>query len=235
MKRGSIKAFVLFTFVLGLFSTGAEAATIKGKVSFEGTPPVLQQIKMESDPTCHATHPQGFTSEEVVVNPNGTLKNVFVYAKEGVAGKFDAPKEPVVMDQKGCHYTPHVFGIQVNQPLQIVNSDNTLHNVHALPTKSKPFNLGMPIQGMKLTKTFGSPEVMVKVKCDVHPWMGAYVGVLEHPFYGVSGEDGTFELKNLPPGQYTVEAWHEKYGSQSQAVTVGSPDETKEIGFSYKG
>jgi len=127
----------------------------------------------------------------------------------------------IVIDQKGCQYLPHVLGIQVGQNLQIVNSDNTLHNVHSLADRSKQFNLGMPIQGMKVKKKFTSEEIMVKFKCDVHPWMNAYIGVLSHPFYGVSGDDGSFSINDLPPGDYVVEAWHEKYGTQTQSVSVG--------------
>jgi hypothetical protein len=188
---------------------------------------------MDADPVCLLQHKGGAASEEVVVNPNGTLKNVFVYVKEGLQGqKFEAPKDPVVFDQKGCHYEPHVFGIMTNQPLQILNSDGTLHNVHALPKNSKEFNLGMPIQGMKLTKAFAAPEIMVKIKCEVHPWMAAYGGVVEHPFYAVSGDDGTFTIKDLPPGEYVLEAWHEKYGTQTATVKV---PETTEASFTFKG
>ena len=145
---------------------------------------------------------------------------------------FPAPPEPVTIDQLGCQYHPHVFGIQVGQTLQILNSDNTLHNIHSLAEKNKQFNLGMPIQGMKLTKKFDQPEVMTKLKCDVHPWMHAYIGVLPHPFYGTTGEDGTFEIKELPPGEYTLEALHEKYGTQTQKVTVGEGSQTADFTFS---
>jgi hypothetical protein len=180
-------------------------------------------------------HPEGITNDSVVLNPNGTLRNVFVYVKEGLGEqKFDAPKEAVVFDQRGCQYNPKVFGIQVNQPLEIINSDDTLHNVHSLSANSPQFNLGMPIKGMKLKKSFSKPEVMVKIKCEVHPWMGAYAGVLDHPFYSVSGEEGSFEIKNLPPGQYVIEAWHEKYGLLTQNVTIGADSDTQAIQFEYK-
>lgn len=222
--------------VFSLFSVQpvkAAGSGVTGKVTFEGTPPVPQVLRMDADPVCSSQNPNGLPSEEAVVNPNGTLKNVFVYVKQGVEGqKFEAPKDAVTFDQRGCRYHPHVFGIMANQPLQIVNSDGTLHNVHALPKNSKEFNLGMPIQGMKLNQKFTAPEQMVKIKCDVHPWMSAYAGVMEHPFYAVTGEDGMFSLKDLPPGEYTIEAWHEKYGSQTAAVKV--PDQT-EVNFSFKG
>ena len=191
---------------------------------------------MGADPKCQLAHPNGVANDDVIVNSNGTLKNVFVYVKDGLAGKtFDTPKEAVIFDQKGCQYTPRVFGIQVNQPLEILNSDDTLHNVHSLSANSQQFNLGMPIKGMKLKKSFAKPEVMVKIKCEVHPWMPAYAGVLDHPFYSVSTDDGTFALKNLPPGNYVIEAWHEKYGVQTQNIAIGSDADTKDAQFQYKG
>ena len=210
------------------------AGTVTGKVSFTGTAPAAQPIDMGADPVCSGQHPDALKSEEVVVNSDNTLKNVFVYIKAGLEGKtFPASAEPAVIDQKGCHYEPHVLGAMVGQDLQLINSDNTLHNVHAMPEKSKPFNLGMPITGMKLKKKFDAEEVMVKVKCDVHPWMNAYVGVLTHPFYSVTGDNGTFEIKDLPAGTYTIEAWHEKYGVQSQQITV--TDAPSMADFSFAG
>ncbi len=223
--------FALFALV-GTEGARAQGASLTGKVLFEGAPPAPQLIRMDADPACLLQHKEGAMSEEVVVNPNGTLKNVFVYVREGLEGKtFEPPKEPVIFDQKGCHYEPHVFGIRVNQPLQILNSDGTLHNVHSLPKNSKEFNLGMPIQGMKLTQKFTAPEVMVKIKCEVHPWMAAYAGVLDHPFFAVTGEDGSFILKDLPSGEYVLEAWHERYGTQTATVKV---PETTEASFTFK-
>lgn len=234
----SVSGIILGAFALcNLISvTGAKAVegvgTITGKVTFEGTAPAPTPIRMDADPVCTLQHKDGMNTEEVVVNPNGTLKNVFVYVKQGLEGqKFDPPTQSVAFDQKGCHYEPHVFGVMVNQPFEILNSDSTLHNVHSLPKNSKEFNLGMPIQGMKLTQKFTSPEVMVKIKCEVHPWMNAWVGVLDHPFYAVTGEDGSFTIKDLPPGEYTLEAWHEKYGTQTATVKV--PDQT-ETNFTFK-
>ena len=229
MKRIPLVISALF-----LFTLPAHAATLTIKAPFEGTAPAMDKIKADADPKCKMAHPDGITPDQVVINPNGTLKNVFVYVKEGLpAGKtYDAPKGSVVFDQKGCQYTPKVFGIQVNQPLEILNSDDTLHNVHALPTQSQSFNLGMPIKGMKLKKTFTKPEVMVHIKCEVHPWMSAYAGVLDHPFFGVTGEDGAAAIKDLPPGEYTIEAWHEKYGTQTQKVTV--TDQDQEISVPFK-
>jgi hypothetical protein len=137
-----------------------------------------------------------------------------------------------VLNQQGCHYTPHVFGVQVGQPLDILNSDDTLHNVHAAAQVNQEFNLGQPFKGMKTTRTFDKPEVMIPFKCDVHTWMNAFVGVLAHPYFAVSADGGKFSLKTLPPGTYEIEAWHEKLGTQTQTVTVGEK-ETKEITFTF--
>ncbi len=224
----------LFITTFALSQGMAHAATIATKAMFTGQAPVAETIKADADPTCALMHPEGVANDSVIVNANGTLKNVFVYVKEGLAGKtFEAPKTPVTFDQKGCLYSPKVFGIQVSQPLEIINSDNTLHNVHALPANSQQFNLGMPIQGMKLKKTFSKPEVMVKIKCEVHPWMGAYAGVLDHPFFGVTADDGSAQIANLPAGQYVIEAWHEKYGAQTQNVTIGAEGDTQEVSFQF--
>ena len=172
--------------------------------------------------------------ETYVVGPSGTtLGNVFVYVKDGLSGyTFPAPTTPARIDQQGCRYHPHVFGMQVGQPLEIVNSDPTLHNIHAIAKNNREFNQGQPIQGMKQTHTFTSPEVMIPFKCDVHGWMNAYVGVLPHPFFAVTDASGAFSLKGLPPGTYTIEAWHEKLGTSSQTVTLGAKD-AKAITFTF--
>lgn len=226
------KSLVLFL-TLFFLSTSAYAGTLSGKVAFTGTASAAQTLDMNADPTCAGAHSGPVSSEEVVVNPNGTLKNVFVYVKEGLEGKTvpPAPATPVDLDQKGCQYHPHVFGVRVGQPVNIMNSDPTLHNVHGMPAKSKEFNIGMPIQNMKLPRKFDAPEVMVKFKCDVHPWMSAYAGVMDHPFFAVTGEEGTFEIKDLPAGTYVVEAWHEKYGVQTQTLTVTDTPQTADFTF----
>jgi len=209
------------------------AATITGKVTFAGTPPPAQAVKLSSDPYCEKANP-GLKTETEVVASDGSVGNVFVYVKDGLGNlTFPTPSEPVVLNQQGCHYTPHVMGIQIGQPLQIVNSDDTLHNVHGLAKSNREFNQGQPIQGMKMTHTFSTKEVMIPFKCDVHGWMNAWIGVLDHPYYAVTSTDGTFSLKGLPPGTYTIEAWHEKFGTQTQAVTVGEK-ETKNLAFTFK-
>jgi plastocyanin len=228
-----MKRILFVSVILLSFLKPALAGSVAGKVNFTGTVPQMDQISMSADPVCAGLHKDPVFAETVAVNGNGTLKNVFVYVKEGMEDQiFAAPTEPVTLDQQGCWYKPHVFGIQVGQPLQIINSDATLHNVHSLAEKSKQFNLGMPIQGMKLKKTFENPEVMAKFKCDVHPWMNAYAGVLTHPYYSVTGDEGAFEIKDLPAGEYTIEAWHEQYGTQMQKVTV-TDEEPISVEFTF--
>ncbi len=227
-----MKRFLCLAITFIVFSPSLFAGSITGKVNFSGTPSANEKLSMDADPVCASLHTGPVYAETVLVNENGTLRNVFVYVKDGLEGQtFPAPSVPATIDQKGCQYTPHVFGIQAGQPLEILNSDNTLHNIHSLASQSKPFNLGMPLQGMKLTKKFEKPEIMVKMKCDVHPWMSAYIGVLEHPFYGVTDREGTFEIKDLAAGDYTIEAWHEKYGAQTQKVTVGEGVASAEFTF----
>lgn len=213
----------------------ATAGNVTGVVKFTGSKPKMQKIAMGADAYCKTAHTTDMYSEEVVVNPNNTLKFVYVYVKSGLGAlKFPVPTEPVVFDQKGCVYTPHVAAVQAGQPLKVRNSDSVLHNVNARPTKNQGFNFGQPVQGMETAKMFSTPEVMIPVKCDVHPWMHGWIGVQDHPFASVTGDDGSFSLKNLPPGAYEIEAWHEKYGTAVQKVTVGAK-ETKTIEFTFKG
>ncbi len=212
----------------------ATAATINGKVLFEGTTPRMKKIDMAAEVTCQQMYPEGPRTENVLVNENGTLRNVFVYVKEGLGDmEFPTPKESVLLDQKGCRYYPHVIGIQAGQPLKIRNSDPVAHNIHPKPKNSKSFNISQPVQGMETTKKFSKPEIMVPIACDIHSWMSAYVAVLDHPYHSTTGTEGTFELKSLPPGEYAIEAWHEEYGSQTQTIQVGE-GETKEINFTFK-
>jgi plastocyanin len=210
----------------------ATAATLTGKVLFEGDVPKNAAIKMAADPACEAANPNGATFETYEVD-NGGLENVFVYVKSGLDTYFfEVPTDPVTLAQDGCAYKPHVLGIRVGQPLLIVNDDATVHNVHAIPEKNEEFNLSQALQGMKSTRTFTTPEVMVPFRCNVHSWMNAYVGVLDHPFFAVTHDGGQFEITGLPPGTYTIEAWHERLGTKTQDVTVG-PSESKTIDFTF--
>ena len=188
----------------------AKAGNITGRVIFEGAPPANTAVKINADPACMQVNPEGITSETYMVK-NGGLDNVFVYVKDGLGNYyFDVPTEPVKLDQQGCRYVPHVFGARVGQPIEITNSDDTLHNVHAMANVNREFNFGQHIRGMKNTEVFTAREVMVPFKCDVHGWMTSFGGILDHPFFAVTSDGGKFELKNLPAGTYTVEAWHEK-------------------------
>jgi hypothetical protein len=212
----------------------ADAATLTGLVKFMGTSPAMPNIPMGADPYCQSQHPQPAKDEEVVVGPGGELANVFVYIKD-IKGTFAAPSQAVTIDQKGCQYHPHVNALMVGQPLDIKNSDATLHNIHAMPEVNSQFNEGQPVQGMVSTKKFDKAEVKpFRIKCDVHGWMKSYMAVMPHPFFAVSATNGTFTIPNLPPGQYTVVAWHEKYGQQEQQVTVGAK-ESKALSFTFKG
>jgi len=214
---------------LGAAPARAEGG-VKGKVVFEGKASKGEAVKMNADPKCLEQHKAGFLFEPIVVGPKGELANAFIYVKQGLEGrKFDAPRESkAILDQRGCWYHPRVSGIMVGQKLEILNSDPTMHNVNAQPE----FNAAMPAAVKKLEKAFKKPKVMFKIKCNVHPWMTTYVGVLEHPFYAVSGKDGSFEIKNLPPGKYTLEVWHEKLGSQTREVTVPASGATADFKFS---
>ncbi|MGH9204172.1 MAG: carboxypeptidase regulatory-like domain-containing protein [Vicinamibacterales bacterium] len=192
---------------------------IIGTMTFAGTPPAPKPLPMDSDPKC-AADPKA-VSERLVVGPGGGLQHVFVHVKDGLGNRtYAVPTTPVSLDQKGCRYIPHVFGVQVGQPIRVSNSDATLHNVNAAPKNNRGFNFGQPATVPAVTRTFDKPEVMVPMRCDVHSWMNAYAGVVAHPFFAVTKEDGSFEIKGLPPGTYTVEAWHEELGTQTQSVTV---------------
>ncbi|MBI4343559.1 MAG: carboxypeptidase regulatory-like domain-containing protein [Candidatus Omnitrophica bacterium] len=214
-------------------ATPAGSAAIQGAIRFDGTAPAREKIQMAADPTCQQQHAAPVLSEAVVVNDNGTLKHAFVYVKSGLSGSFAPPSRPAVMDQHGCWYEPHVLGVQANQPVELRNSDATLHNVNAKPSQNPPFNLAQPVQGMKTTKKFAKPEIMVPLKCNVHPWMSAYIGVVEHPFFAVSDASGAYALSGLPAGTYVVEAWHEKLGTQTQSVTVAD-GQTQSVDFTFK-
>ena len=207
------------------------AGNIAGTVMLEGEPPEAETIRMNSDPVCvkEATNTE---TDYYAVGDNGGLGNVFIYVKEGLQGSFPADSSTVILDQNGCRYTPHVFGIQVGQTLQVVNNDPTLHNIHATPTNNAEFNTGQPIEGMTFDRTFDTAEVMVPFKCDVHGWMNAFVGVVDHPFFSVSGRDGAFDISTLPPGNYVIEAWHEELGTQTQEITVAE-GETAPVSFVF--
>jgi plastocyanin len=207
---------------------------VTGKVSFEGEPPPRARVRMEADPNCTPEEAQAL-SQTTIVGPGGGLQNVFVYVKDGLGNRiYETPTQPVVLDQEGCQYTPHVFGVFVGQPIEIHNSDPTLHNVHAIPKENAEFNFGQQAKTPPVTRTFDKPEIGVSFRCDVHGWMRAYANVVTHPFFAVTKEDGTFEIKGLPPGTYTIEAWHERLGTQTQQVTISDGAPKAETAFSFK-
>jgi hypothetical protein len=213
-----------------------QGGVIHGRVVFRGEAPKPGAIKTDADPKCAEWHgDEPLLDETVSVNSDGTLRNVFVYVVSGMEGyEFAPPAEPVTVEQHGCRFEPHVFGMRTGQALVIRNGDDTLHNVHAQPlvAGNKEFNVGQPNKGMESRKTFAVREVMIRFKCDVHPWMSAYVGVLEHPYFGVTGDGGTFQFAGLPAGQYVIAAWHEKYGVLTQPVTLAE-NEAQAISFAF--
>jgi plastocyanin len=213
----------------------ATAGAITGKVTFAGAPPKPDMLRMNTDPACAQASGERVPSDAVLVGADGAVQNAFVYIKDGVdpAYSFDVPATSVVLDQKGCRYVPRIIGMRVGQTIEITNSDATLHNVHALPMANQEFNYGQKEGTPSFKRTFTVPEVMVRFMCNVHGWMTAYVGVMAHPFFAVTGPDGAFEIKGLPPGTYTVGAWHETLGAQTQQVTVADR-ETKTAAFVFK-
>ena len=213
----------------------ATAGSIMGTVKLEGAAPKAQRIRMDAEPNCSKLHTSPVMSEEYVIGYKGSLGNVVVYVKDGLGNRtFDTPKEAVVLDQRGCVYIPHVIAVQVGQPVEILNSDPTTHNVHPVPTNNQEWNKSQPPKAEKITQTFAREEVAIPVKCNVHPWMKSYVAVLKHPYFQVTGKDGAFDIKNLPPGDYTLVAWHGVLGpSAEQKVTVGAK-EMKMIEFTFK-
>jgi hypothetical protein len=214
------------------FDPSTATATVTGKIAFEGTPPPNEKIQMSSDPYCQQKAAQYSTTETVKVSEGG-LENVIVYVSSGLPTgvTYRTPSDPVQIDQQNCHYIPHVMTMMTNQPVKIKNSDMTLHNIHAWAEKNPQFNVGQPVQGMVSDTKFAKPEVPLPIRCDVHKWMGMFVGVFEHPFHTVSKPAGTFELK-LPPGKYEVTAWHEKFGPKTMTVEVAANDK-KDLNFSF--
>ena len=202
------------------------AGDIQGKITFDGKAPKMKSLRMDADPVCVANNEVAPRREWLILDENNGLKNVLVFVKESsagssLAGEFNLPENPAVIDQNGCIYVPHVLGVMVGQKLDILNSDGTLHNIHALPKVNKEFNKAMPRSKKRMTVQFDKSEAPFKVKCDVHPWMGAFLGVFDHPYFAVTNDDGSYVISGLEPGDYVIEAWHEKLGSQTANVTVG--------------
>jgi plastocyanin len=207
----------------------ATVGSVSGTVKFDGAAPKAQKIDMSQDPACKGTN-----EAENVVADKGDLANVFVYVKDGLGSRtFDVPKDVVVLDQSGCKYHPHVLGVMAGQTVQIKNDDPTTHNIHPTPKDNREWNESQPPQSAPIEKNFAREEIMLPVKCNQHPWMKMYINVVKSPFYAVTGPDGKYEIKGLPPGDYTIAFVHEKLGEQDQKVTVG-PKEAKTVDQSFK-
>jgi plastocyanin len=208
-------------------------ATVRGMVRLQGKAPAPKPINMAADPSCSKLHPTPVMSQDVMVDAHGALQNVIVFVSEGLGDRtFDPPAQPAVIEQKGCLYEPHVKAIRANQKLELVNDDSTAHNIHPQPSNNREWNKAEP-PGTKMEEAFAREEIAIPVKCNVHPWMKSYIAVFKHPYFAVTGKDGSFDLSNLPPGTYTLKAWHEKLGTSVQTVTIGT-NETKEITFVFK-
>lgn len=208
-------------------------ASVVGKVKFTGQVPQPSKLSMNADPTCAKLHSGPAMSQEFLTGSDNTLGNVIVFISDGLAGRtFDVPAEAVTFEQKGCEYAPHVVALRANQKLKMVNSDNTTHNIHPLPANNREWNKAEPA-GTTMEESFPREEIAIPVKCNVHPWMKSYVAVFKHPYFAVTSKDGSFQLPNLPPGEYTVEAWHEKLGTMTQKITVAA-GETKALDFTFK-
>lgn len=212
----------------------ATAGSVSGKALFTGKKPAQKKIDMDSDPICAKLHPDPVFDEAIAVNPSGGLANVFVYIKQGLEDKkFTPPEDPVVIDQKGCWFRPRVLGVQVGQILKVTNSDPLTHNIHPLAQVNREWNQSQPPESEPFIRRFIQPEVMIRVKCNIHGWMRAWIGAVPHPYFAVTNADGAFELKNVPPGNYTLEAWQEELGKLEQQVTL-APSGKNEITFQFK-
>lgn len=210
------------------------ADAITGKVTYEGPEPKRRRLDTRADPKCEEMHEDDpLVSEQEVVSEDGEVKNVFVYVSNPPEGEYPPSDEPAILNQEGCRYEPHVFGLVAGTELEIHNSDPTLHNIRSFARTNRPFNYGQPEGYKPRTKTYEKPEEAIKIKCDVHPWMLSYLWVMEHPFFAVTDEEGNYEIPALPPGEYTVTAWHEVYGEQQGTVTIGE-DGGATLDFTFK-
>jgi Carboxypeptidase regulatory-like domain len=207
--------------------------SISGRVTLTGTPPAFKPIDMSASPACVQANQSPVVPPLVVTGKNGALANVVVYVKDGLGNyRFDAPKDPVILSQKNCMYEPHVVALMTHQRFEIENNDPTMHNVHPMPEHNRQWSTSQPVGSAALKSTFARTEFAMPILCNVHPWMRAFGFVFSNPYFAVTSETGKFEIGNLPPGTYTIEAWQETYGTQDQAVTIG-PKESKVIAFTF--
>lgn len=213
----------------------ATSGTIGGKVRFVGKKPAPKPIDMDQDPQCAKLHGQTVYDDPVSVSPDGALANAFVWIKHGLDGKkFETPAGPAIIDQRGCWFGPRVMGVRVGQTFKVLNSDPVTHNIHPLAETNREWNQSQAPGAEPLTRTFATTEVMIRVKCNIHNWMRAWVGVVDHPYFAVTGEDGRFQLKNVPPGNYTIEVWHETLGRQEKQINLDQSGRIDAV-FEFKG
>ena len=228
--------FLAFTGALALaggllVSTAAHAGSITGKITYDDKVPKLRPINMDADPGCASKHSSPVYPEILVLGDGNGLANVFVQIKNAPGSNHSAPSTPVIIDQKGCLYEPHVVGVMAGQEVKFKNSDGILHNVHGLPKANREFNIGMPPTLKEKSVSLTKPEPVFPVKCDVHPWMRSYVAVMTHPYFDTSDKSGTFTIANVPDGTYEIEAWHERLGTQTAQVTVSGGAATTNFSF----
>ena len=230
--RNEKYTYILLFILMSTMS--AQAGIIKGTIVYKGPIPKLRPINMEADPICHAKHDTPVFPETIVLGEGRTMANVFVHVKNAPKKSYETPTDPVVISQKGCVFIPHVLGIMVDQPMKIMNDDGTLHNVHALCKTNKEFNVAMHGFRKEFTKTFKEEEFMFLMKCDVHPWMSAWISVMGHPFFDTTGKEGTYEIKGLPPGVWQIEVWHERLKTQTRTVKIAGKDDVQVADFTYQ-
>jgi plastocyanin len=210
------------------------AGTVTGRILFKGKRPAPKAIDMSEEPACVEAHHGKAYDESLVVNKKGALANAFIYIKSGLEGKtFEVPASPVTIDQNGCWFHPRVLGIQTGQTLKVVNSDPVTHNIHPMAQVNREWNHSQGADDPPLARRFLKPEIMIRVKCNIHSWMHAFIGVLDHPYFAVSKDDGTFEITNLPPGTYTIAVWTETLGTQERQLTV-PPQGKADANFTFK-
>ncbi len=212
----------------------AEGFSVSGTVRYDGEPLKRYPLRMDADPNCAEIYDgKRVLSRDSLIGEDGAVQNAFVYLREAPEGAdFEPPTEAVRLEQRGCLYTPRVLGVGVEQNIEIVNDDPTLHNVRALAKRNRPFNIGQPSRGTR-TKFFRAPEKPIQVKCDVHPWMSAFVFVMEHPFHSATGSDGRYRIGDLPAGSYELVFWHEKLGEQIVEVNVEA--DLEDVDLTYEG
>jgi hypothetical protein len=209
------------------------AGDIIGTVRLEGPLPVFKPIDMSAEAVCVEANSAPVVPPIVVTGPRDALANVVVYVKSGLGSyRFDTPAAAVVLDQKGCMYTPRVLAMMVEQPFEVNNEDQTIHNVHPMSRVNKSWNKSEPVGDPPIRSTFTKPELAMPIACNIHPWMRAFLFVFAHPYFDITTKSGEFALKNLPPGTYTIEAWQERFGLQDQTVTIG-PQQSKSISFTF--